>query len=69
MAVHQPFTTDVTIEGLKRARNAMREKLWADPAFAHMFLVHDDGKKCPDGCDTRYVNHSRLELYQSELEP
>jgi hypothetical protein len=38
--VFQPYTTDVTIEGLKRARNSMRLKLWADPSWAHLWLCH-----------------------------
>ena len=65
----QPHTTDTTKDGLRRARNAMRLKLWNDDAFAHMWLVHHPHGEdtCPDGCDQQ-ANPQRVELYQSELE-
>lgn len=64
--MYQPATTDVTASGLKRARNAMRLKLWADDSFAHCWLCHP-GEPCADGCDTPAIGE-RLALYQSELE-
>lgn len=64
--MHQPMTTDVTPEGLKRARNAMREKLKYDPAFAHRWLCHPE-RGCEDGCDTP-ADPSRVRLYQTDME-
>lgn len=68
--VYQPATTDCTPNGLLRARNAMRERLWADDAFAHRWLCHPE-HECVDGCDgtmeaPRYME--RLALYQSDME-
>jgi len=47
-------------------RNQLRQQLWDDIYFAHMWLCHPDGK-CPDGCDTR-AHPKRVVFYQSELE-
>lgn len=63
----QPYTTDVTRDGLRRARNAMRLRLWADDSFAHRWLCHEGNGKCPDGCDTK-ADPRRLALYKSEVE-
>lgn len=62
----QPHTTDNTIEGRKRARNAMRLRLWANDVFAHKWLCHPE-RECEDGCDTAVIPE-RVELYQSDLE-
>jgi hypothetical protein len=55
-AIYQPATTDRTIEGLKRARNAIR--LWADDALAAKWLMADGD----------FVPADRKALYESELE-
>lgn len=63
------FTADATIEGIRRGRNALREKLWTDPVFAHMYMVHYafGEQTCPDGCDGK--PHPRaLGLYQTPME-
>lgn len=62
----QPYSTDWTCDGKRRARNAMRLRLWADDAFAHRWLCHVD-RKCEDGCDVR-PEPARLALYESEVE-
>lgn len=66
-APYQPATTDVTPRGLKIARNAMRQRLWDDPIFAHRWLCHPE-RECKDGCDDAAIP-SRWALYDSELEP
>jgi len=37
-------------------------RLVDDRAFAHSWLCHGDGSKCPDGCDSP-ADPARLELY------
>lgn len=67
----QPTTTDTTLNGLIRARNAMRLKLWEDNSFAHKWLCHDD-LVCPDGCagESKAPNYNaRVALYESAIEP
>ena len=39
-------------------------KLVNDDSFAHMWVCHPEGGKCPDGCDTP-ANSKRVELYNS----
>ena len=70
VAVYQPFTTDASEDGMRRARNAMRERLWADNAFAHRWLCHP-GHSCEDGCDGSAGTDdfaARVALYQSDIE-
>lgn len=55
----QPATTDTTAEGARRARNAMRLRLWADDRFAARWLMSDGGET-PDP--------ARVALYQTEIE-
>lgn len=62
----QPATTDTTIEGYRRARNAMRIRLWNDADFAHRWLCHP-GHRCKDGCE-EHADPERLALYQSDIE-
>lgn len=64
--MYQPATTDSSADGLMRARNAMRERLEADPCFAHRWLCHPE-RDCEDGCDER-AHHDRLALYLSPME-
>ena len=64
--MHQPATTDATTEELRRARNAMREKLWHDDAFAHRWMCHPE-RDCADGCSDR-PDPGKLALYVSEME-
>jgi len=63
---YQPHTTDATPEGQRRARNSMRQKLLADPAFAHRWCCHPE-RECEDGCDDA-PDQARLALYQSNAE-
>lgn len=67
--MYQPFTTDTTTEGAKRARNTMRTRLWEDDTFAHMWLVHfpRNEEDCPDGCNAA-PDAARAAFYQSEME-
>lgn len=67
MSIFQPYTTDTTRNGRRRARNSMRLRLWADDVFAHRWLCHEGDSKCPDGCDTK-PDPSRLALYNSDIE-
>lgn len=68
-SMYQPATTDTSMSGHRRARNAMRLMLWADDIFAHSWLVHDgNSKACPDGCN-HAASAGRKALYQSEIEP
>jgi hypothetical protein len=67
----QPYTTDRTPDGMRRACNNLRAQLWADKNFAHAWLCHHwrdaPHDKCPDGCDLAALPE-RGEFYQSELE-
>jgi hypothetical protein len=65
-AIYQPATTDTTTNGAMVARNAMRQRLTDDDAFAHRWLCHPESD-CRDGCDVRPIP-SRLALYESEIE-
>lgn len=64
--MYQPHTTDVTPDGLRRARNATRLRLRADDALAHRFLCHPD-RECTDGCDDP-PHPARLALYTTDVE-
>ncbi len=64
--MYQPYTSDITPQGLKVARNAMRLKLWDDNVFAHRWLTHPD-RECFDGCDEAAIPE-RLSLYMSNIE-
>ena len=55
--IFQPYTTDRTHDGLRRARNAMRLRLWNDDDFAHRWLCHS-GVECKDGCGVDAVTVS-----------
>lgn len=63
----QPDTTDNTPMGRMKARNAMREYLWADSSRAHSFVCHN-GEACPDGCGGENVSLARLALYATDIE-
>jgi hypothetical protein len=65
--IFQPYTTDTTPEGMKRARNNIRVmlKTWPDEDV-HMWLCHP-GKPCEDGCDVPAISE-RHKLYASEVE-
>ena len=63
----QPYTTDITRDGMRRARNAMRLRLWADDVYAHRWLCHQLSEPCPDGCDAA-ADPQRKALYESDLE-
>jgi hypothetical protein len=41
----------------------LARKLVQDDCFAHMWLVHPDGGKCPDGCDS-HGDSARVAVYQ-----
>jgi hypothetical protein len=64
--IYQPATTDTTIDGMRRARNSMRIRLWDDAYFAHRYLCHP-GHSCQDGCEMSPMP-SRAALYNSEIE-
>lgn len=69
--MYQPYTTDLTFQGLKVARNTMRLQLWSDNPFfgenfVHKWLCHPN-EECKDGCEAPAIPE-RLALYQSELE-
>ena len=64
--IYQPATSEITLEGMKIARNGMRLKLWNDDIFAHKFLCHPNSE-CQDGCEVA-ANPLKLNLYNSDLE-
>jgi len=50
------------------ARNSLRLRLWADPAFAHNWLCHHKrGEQCTDGCDAP-ADIQRVAFYVSDIE-
>lgn len=63
----QPYTTDTTPNGMRIARNAMRQRLLSMPLNqAHEWLCHP-GEPCEDGCDAQPIP-ARLALYESDVE-
>lgn len=69
-ALFQPRTTEHTLEGMLRARNSLRQQLWAAPlAQAHDWLCHQEtGSAACDGGSSCSPDPARLALYQSDLE-
>lgn len=57
------------IPNKKHSRNSLRQKLWADNVFAHMWLVHYTRGEtiCPDGCNS-CATKKAVAFYESELE-
>jgi len=55
-----------TAEEARRARNGLREKLWADDQFAHRWMCHPN-EHCADGCDVQ-PSAKRAAFYSTEIE-